>query len=320
MSIDLLKEILKSKVGRIIKHPKTPFGAVLCFHSFGEQDNGKLWANESLKFSAASLEQLIVQAKNHGCTFVSLDEVHDILVNRKPARKVIAITIDDGYQNNCDIAAPIFQKHTVPYCINIATDLIDGNLLQWWYLLEEIIQQNNTVVLPDGQELVCNTQADKETAFQTLSSIFGKLNHDDIREAFMSILSQYVEGIDLSLPKGMTWDTINELKEDSNCTFGNHTVSHPSLKQCSLESVSREINTAQNRIKEMIGLEMIHFAYPYGSFTPETQEIAQELTFKTIQTIEPELLRYNYTPISLPRFMVNEHNWEKILERVIYTC
>lgn len=320
MRSDLLKEILKSKVGRIIKHPKTPFGAVLCFHSFGEQDRGKLWANESLKFSATSLERLIVRAKNHGCTFISLDDVHDILVNRKPARKVIAITIDDGYQNNYDIAVPIFQKHNIPYCINIATDLIDGKLLQWWYMLEEIIQRNNRIVLPDGKKIDCNTLIEKVQAFQTLSSILGNLNHDDICEAFNSILSQYTNDMDLSLPNGMSWDEINELTDNPLCTFGNHTVSHPSLKQCTLESANKEIQVAQKRIKEMTGLEMLHFAYPYGGFTSETQEIAQELAFKTIQTIEPELLRYSYSALSLPRFMVNEKNWKQILERIIRVC
>lgn len=77
------------------------------------------------------LESLIVDYQQRGYSFVSIDEIGTRLQTMTTwckairASKCIAITLDDGYRDNYEIAYPIFKKYNVPFCIYVATGYID---------------------------------------------------------------------------------------------------------------------------------------------------------------------------------------------------
>lgn len=74
------------------------------------------------------LESLIYDCLNKGYDFVSMDEVYDFVSGRKRCKsKFIAVTLDDGYEDNYSIAYPIFKKYYVPFCIYVAESYITGD-------------------------------------------------------------------------------------------------------------------------------------------------------------------------------------------------
>lgn len=74
----------------------------------------------------AFLEEHILEAMKRGYHFVSMDDVYEHLKFGKKMHKYIAITLDDGYENNYSIAYPIFKKYNVPFCIYVTTGFIEG--------------------------------------------------------------------------------------------------------------------------------------------------------------------------------------------------
>jgi len=78
------------------------------------------------------LESLIEDYQKKGYRFISIDEMAQRIQTyttwRKAltASKCIAITLDDGYRDNYEVAYPIFKKHCVPFCIYVSTGYIDG--------------------------------------------------------------------------------------------------------------------------------------------------------------------------------------------------
>ena len=62
-----------------------------------------------------------------GFTFVSIGDWLDFREGRrKPPRRPIAITFDDGYQSNHDIAWPILRRHSATATLFLVADLIGG--------------------------------------------------------------------------------------------------------------------------------------------------------------------------------------------------
>lgn len=73
------------------------------------------------------LETLIIEYIHRGYQFVSIDYIYNRIIGMKSrhsallSSKVIAITLDDGYADNYEVAYPIFKKYNVPFCIYVAT-------------------------------------------------------------------------------------------------------------------------------------------------------------------------------------------------------
>lgn len=73
------------------------------------------------------LETLILNYKQRGYDFVSMAEVHDYVIGKKKLKqKFVAVTLDDGYEDNLLEAYPIFEKYQVPFCIYITKQYITG--------------------------------------------------------------------------------------------------------------------------------------------------------------------------------------------------
>lgn len=80
------------------------------------------------EISPTRLEFLINDSLQKGYDFVSMDEVYDSVSGRKWCKsKFIAVTLDDGYEDNYSIAYPIFKKYNIPFCIYIAESYITGD-------------------------------------------------------------------------------------------------------------------------------------------------------------------------------------------------
>lgn len=78
----------------------------------------------SYEIQPAVLERLIVAYKQKGYEFVSIEEAYVRMSSRKKCGKFVAVTLDDGYEDNFSVAYPIFKKYEVPFCIYVAPGLI----------------------------------------------------------------------------------------------------------------------------------------------------------------------------------------------------
>lgn len=65
-------------------------------------------------------------------------------------------------------------------------------------------------------------------------------------------------------------------------TVGNHTVSHPSLPECSNEEMRREMSELHDYIKQQFGYDMYVMRPPRGEFSERVLECAKELGYTTV--------------------------------------
>lgn len=69
---------------------------------------------------------------------------------------------------------------------------------------------------------------------------------------------------------------------DEGHTVGNHSVSHPSLPEISIEEAKQEIMGLHNYVKEKFGYEMTEFRPPRGEFSERILQLVNECGYKTV--------------------------------------
>jgi peptidoglycan/xylan/chitin deacetylase (PgdA/CDA1 family) len=109
----------------------------------------------------------------------------------------------------------------------------------------------------------------------------------------------------------MTAGEVRELAKDGLIEIGAHTVRHPKLSRQSPEEQAYEINESRRVLRDMVGREIEHFAYPHGGtedYTAQTIAAVKQAGFRCGYSAMPACVRRGSDRFQLPRFFVRD--WE----------
>ena len=288
---------------------KNARGVVLMLHRVSERINGHLPNNEHLKISPAFLEKVIVKYQKAGFSFLSLNQLFDLLSDKINIDKpFVCITIDDGYLDNYEYAYPIFKKHKIPFAIFITTDFPDKKAVLWWYTIEELILNSTEIRLSDGSEYNCCTFQEKWDTFRSIREKVLLLDQLNLINELNGLFENYQLDWYSPIQKlSMDWEHIKILTRDPLCTIGSHTVSHVALNKLSLKDLDSEITRGIDIINSHTDYKPAYFAYPYGS---EKENGEREYQYIKNSDIKMAFISYGgfvYTNNQLekvPRFML----------------
>jgi len=225
--------------------------------------------NRDLAITPEYLEECIVYLKSKAYTFISLDEVNEILATgRTPSTKFICLTLDDGYRDNLLYGMPIFEKHGIPVTIYVTNCFPNGTALLWWYMLENVVMKNHAFHLPTPQgtkSYAWKDAAQGTELFGEIRNAIRKLPKTDFRPALLSAF-QTTEAQVAEMNHGLflSWEEIRQLSSSPLVTIGGHTMNHHSLKALSDEELYSEVMDSRMEIAHHISRPVDHFAYPYG--------------------------------------------------------
>jgi peptidoglycan/xylan/chitin deacetylase (PgdA/CDA1 family)/CelD/BcsL family acetyltransferase involved in cellulose biosynthesis len=198
---------------------------------------------------------------------VCLGELLERLEGGSP-EPVVAITFDDGYQDNYHNAFPILQRYGLPATIFLATGTMDSSEPLWF---EQLAQALKTT----AREFV-DLEIDLPRRFWTRTpeerlksngQIFASLRRlpESQRRQWLAQILRQLAAPDDSGRRGkmLTWQQIRLMKEHG-IHFGGHTVSHPFLSRLTEEQGMWEVSECKRRIEEEIQAAVDYFAYPNG--------------------------------------------------------
>ena len=80
---------------------------------------------------------------------------------------------------------------------------------------------------------------------------------------------------------------IKELSNHSLITVGAHTHNHPNLSQISIDDVIKELTLSKDFLENLIGKDVLHFAYPKGYYNNYVLDCVKRAGFKTAVTVKP---------------------------------
>jgi peptidoglycan/xylan/chitin deacetylase (PgdA/CDA1 family) len=271
-------------------------GIIFCLHQVvpGGGDSTGFKPNAQLEVSPEFLDATLTHVKRRGYRLLSLtDAVSELHINRRNAEPFAVFTLDDGYRDNAQHAAPVFRKHNCPYTIYVTPGIADGTCELWWKILEAVIVQSNQISVPvlgNHAAATINTTGDakKHEAFQLLSPRVADMPERTQRAWIRSLAaSNNVDVNALCRSLGMNWDELLALTKDPLCTIGAHTLNHFRLSRLSEHEARTEMRDSSARITAELKQPISSFAYPYGDIQhagPREFACAEKLGFRCAVT------------------------------------
>lgn len=273
---------------KIFRFEDKSIGTILMLHRIDRVDPARVQCNEHIKISPEFLESLIVGFRNEGYTFISMDELQEVLSKGKKARKLIALTLDDGYRDNYTNGLPIFKKYSVPFTVYISTAMIEKEFIYWWDILDELITGHDEIILENGRRFRCQGRRGKERAFMRLREEVMGIHPKELPTVLPKMFGRYqVDLYKRNEENPLTWKQVKDLKEEPLATIGSHTHSHIGLNFFSESEIIADIKKANDFLLSRAGIVPRHFCYPYGSLTGKEDKFLSELGFETAVTANP---------------------------------
>ena len=204
---------------------------------------------------------------------VPLDELVDGVVAGRDMRQTVAITFDDGYENNVTEAAPVLADLKLPATFFLATGYVDAGRWMWVDRLESALDRTDQKTLAlEGLGTV--SLDDKRAALGAIKRFAKQQPESAVPRLVTEVDAQCGGGAEA--PDGdyrfMTWAQARALKQ-SGFPIGAHTVNHPILSRVDLPQGEREMLESRDTIRREVGACSEVFCYPNGKASDYTPEV-----------------------------------------------
>jgi peptidoglycan/xylan/chitin deacetylase (PgdA/CDA1 family) len=254
-------------------------------HRCSPINKNNLSGNEHLKVSPEFLRAfLLEQRKTHD--FISLDDLPLRGKGREHKRPFIIMTFDDGYLDNYQNALPVFNELKVPWTVYISNCFPNRTAFLWWYMLEDIVLNNETIELSGGERFFCKTKPEKEKIFLELRELILKQNQESLPAGFLKMFSNYpLDPPWYNKNLCLSWEMIKEMAESDYCTIAGHTMNHKILNQLSFRDLEYEIMEGKRELETRLQKPVRHFSYPFGTLNevgPREIKFAASCGFATV--------------------------------------
>jgi peptidoglycan/xylan/chitin deacetylase (PgdA/CDA1 family) len=228
-----------------------------------------------------------------------------------PAR-ALAITFDDGYADNYQVAMPILQRHGLCATFYVATGFLDGGRM-WNDSVIEAVRRS-----PLEQLEMTGTPAQALGAL----ALGGRDAHGLRRAAIDRLLGaiKYLEPAErLDWVAAVAERSATCLPDDlmmssaqvkglhrGGMQIGAHTVSHPILARLSRTAAEREIAQSKLALEALLGERVGQFAYPNGKpgvdYLDDSVDLVKRLGFDAAVSTRWGVSTRSSDRFQLPRF------------------
>lgn len=277
---------------------------IIPYHMIVDEPNGFYPETSTSDFE----KQIVHLSRNY--RVVSLDEIVDRVKNRRPLRRCVAITFDDGFRDNYEIAYPILRKYNVPATIFLTTGYIENGTAPWFIKLRYIFMQTAKTHfhLSHNGAIISQPMHTKDEKFAASDRAMVCLKKCPDEER-LPLLDRLCDELEVKDFKGLNnvMLTLDQIKEMSGngISFGAHTVNHPILSRTSLEMAKREIRESKKTIEKKIGRPVTSFAYPFGKkaqYSSDLFPVLEKLGFTCAVTTEkfPNNCKINLFELNRP--------------------
>jgi peptidoglycan/xylan/chitin deacetylase (PgdA/CDA1 family) len=273
-------------------------GAIFMLHHVRPRRHAAFQPNRHLEVAPEFLRAMLSHLKSRDIDIVTMDEVHQRLVERNFSRRFACFTLDDGYRDNRDFALPVMREFDAPLTVYVASDFAEGTGRLWWIALEMAIAKASSIEARIGDvatRLDTSTPAAKQAAFDRLHDwLRGLPGEHDIQREISTLCARHgVDETAICRELCMSWDELKSFADDPLVTIGAHTITHCNLARQTEEIASHEMATSRARIESALGRPVLHLAYPYGdkiAAGPREFALARSAGFKTAVTTRPGMI------------------------------
>lgn len=237
---------------------------------------------------------------------VSLTELVDALEQgRNLATGSVVITFDDGYLDNCTIAAPILARLGLPASFFLATGYVNRGLPHWidhlWSLYRARTAGSLDLRAHGGRTFELVRQPDVDASYALLCGL--------LLDGDMESRGQLFAGLERQLqpsrqPPRLTldWNDVrNLLAMSPGFQVGVHTCDHVALPTRGPERIEQELQRCMADVRAQAGVDPPFFSFPYGRSCRVSRERAAARFRAAVVTEPPARVQHGTDRFALPR-------------------
>lgn len=277
----MIKGLKFRLISRGLIRPKNNKGkkCIIMYHGIDKSENMKY--NQRF-FSVKNFEkQISFFKKNYNIVSLS-DYFND--QNLSNDKLNIAITFDDGYQNNLLYAVPILEKYQAHATIFITGLNNNNETILWADLLDisSVHYQGDTILFDDKV-----FKRELNGKFTSLAKYI-KSKRTIGTPLFNELKTQLLSKINIDLSSNEFLDywkllTPSEIQTMSRSKFvkvGSHGYYHNNLGNIEFNYAIEELRKSKEYLESLVDYEIDSIGYPDGSYTREVSQKAFEMGFK----------------------------------------
>jgi len=262
-----------------------PSGRIFFYHRVNEENDPYFPACSTDLFE----RQIRFLAKHY--QVVSLAELLGRLEQGGGAGHMVAITLDDGYQDNYHYAFPILKRYNLPATIFLTTAPIDDQQPLWFESLAAAIkktsQQHIDVEIDLPRRFWLRNEQERLEANARIFGLLRNLSDEQRRVWHKELLGTLgASGEADCTDRMLTWDQVREMQRHG-VAFGGHSVTHPFLSKMSVDAMAWEVSECKRRIEAETQSRVEHFAYPNGreeDFAPWNKDVLRAAGYEAAVT------------------------------------
>lgn len=245
-------------------------------------------------------------------TILPLDELCKNTHLKKP---LAAITFDDGWIDNRDIAHPILKQQGIPATIFVTTGKLGEVVPFWQQRLGKYFRQIAAEADPtEGLKLrqLIGIQGDSrslETLFRLTVRAWKERPLSEIEQR-LAILEQRWKS-EWHRPCFISKADLREMSKN-NIQFGSHTVNHRILTVEGEAIVRNELLVSKMALEGSLGNQIEMFAYPDGATSPKIQAIAYDIGYRIGVTTHSSAFGHPPCLLTLPRI---DADWQMLTDK-----
>ena len=230
-----------------------------------------------------------------------------------------AITFDDGYACFADVAAPILWGARAPATVFLPAALVESGAPFWWDELQTLVLGTNREALRlEGQSVSLGDarpedvdwapgkppRTARQAAFLRLWALLRPMRPRQLEVSLQELREQAeVEPSGANVKRPMRPEEIRAVC-GSGIAAGSHALTHPWLTSLNREEKRREIQDSLARVEALAGSSVSAFAYPYGNFDRESEDLTQDAGFTFACATIPGPVTSASRTYALPRLHV----------------
>ncbi|MBC7850232.1 MAG: polysaccharide deacetylase family protein [Chitinophagaceae bacterium] len=299
--------------------------------------------------------QLAVSAKNFAeqlsvlsdFNVVSINEMADAVRAKSVRPNSIAISFDDGYEDNYSNAASLLANYRYPASFFLTNSIGNEQPQYWWDELERILLLSKHI--PEILELNVRSVRYRWNLSGNWTEIISPASLSELagwlrwkvppstRHALFVYISEWMKSLtyeeqqsvieQLKLQcndKGERSDAfkcissanLDSLRQISQFEIGGHTATHIALTNFSNAIKSQSIHSNKVFLESILYQPVTGFAYPHGSYDKDSIDILQQMGFRYGCTTQEAVVTTEADPYKLPRFHAKDWNGRQFHQHI----
>lgn len=224
----------------------------------------------------------------------------------KPSRKTIAITFDDGYENNYLNAFPLLKQYGFPSTMYIISHCIEDDNMITWYDYLDFVKKDLKVTDIDTSVI----GKERQSNIGGLKNLVKSLNITQRNLLYSEIAKQ----VDIQRYKSLFpreyWKLMNktqllELAQSGLVEIAAHSHNHPNLGLIDIADAKEEVVKCKRILEDTIQQHVKAIAYPDGSYTAEVKMACKEAGYENLLAVDYRLAGDENDKNILPRYCIS---------------